>query len=182
MAETKLRIRVEKEEEFVISRSGAALSATINKTLLDNNGAADIITLPNIRSRNFPMIIAYLETHAAVDLSEQEKSNFDSEFASGKDIDFLTELMIDVYNLKIQGLKVVLGPKMADMFKIRSETWDSKYKVLRDDVLAPGWKESFVKNILEMDWAFVDLRRRRKRELKLLELEEEQAKNINIIQ
>ncbi|KAL3615666.1 hypothetical protein CASFOL_041327 [Castilleja foliolosa] len=167
-----LRIRVE-EEEFVISRSVAALSPTI-KTMLDG-GVADVITLPNIGSRTFPMIISYLETHAAVDLSDKEKLNFDSEFASGKDLDFLKKLMIDAYYLQIEGIKGVLAPTIADMLKIQSENYN--YKSLVDRTRAPGWKESTVRNLIKMNWAYVDLQlcqRKRRKEL------EEHAKKIRI--
>ncbi|KAL3614695.1 hypothetical protein CASFOL_040460 [Castilleja foliolosa] len=170
-----LRIRVEEEEEeFVISRSVAVLSPTI-KTMLDD-GAADVITLPSIGSRTFPMIIAYLETHAAVDLSDEEKLNFDSEFASGKDLDFLKKLMIDAYYLKIEGIKGVLAPTMADMLKIQSEKYN--YKLLVDQTRAPGWKESTVRNLIKMNWAYVDLQLQQRKRLKEKKEDdlEEQAK------
>ncbi|KAL3614940.1 hypothetical protein CASFOL_040601 [Castilleja foliolosa] len=146
-----LRIIVE-DEEFVISRSGAILSPTI-KTML-HGGVADVITLPNIGSRTFPMIIAYLETHAAVDLSDEEKWNFDSEFTSGKDLDVLKKLMIDAYYLKLEALKRVLAPKLADMFDARSAK--SSCKLERDSVQSPGWKEVAVQDLIEMNWAHVD--------------------------
>ncbi|KAL3630100.1 hypothetical protein CASFOL_023084 [Castilleja foliolosa] len=164
-----VRVRVE-EEEFALSRSGATLSRTI-RNMLDG----DVITLPNIGSRTFPMIIAYLETHADAFLSDEERWNFDSEFASGKDFEFLRKLMIDAYYLKIEGLKRVLAPKMADMLMILSATW--KYKELRDKYQTPGWKESSVRTMLEMDWALVDRQLRRKFELEQLA---EQAKKIQI--
>ncbi|KAL3630447.1 hypothetical protein CASFOL_023431 [Castilleja foliolosa] len=173
-----LRIIVE-EEEFVISRSGATLSPTI-KTML-GGGAADVITLPNIGSSTFPMIMSYLETHAAVDLSDEEKWNFDNQLASGKDIDFLKKLMIDAYYLKIEGLKGVLAPKLADMLKIRTE--NSNYPLLRNLIQTPGWKEWTVQNLIKLDWAFLDLQQRcheHLKELDLLDLKdlEEQAKKI----
>ncbi|KAL3615667.1 hypothetical protein CASFOL_041328 [Castilleja foliolosa] len=172
---TNLRIIVEEEEEFVISRSGAVLSPTI-KTMLDG-GVSDVITLPNIGRRTFPMIIAYLETHAAVDLSDEEKLNFDSEFASGKDLDFLKKLMIDAYYLKIEGIKGVLAPTIADMLKIQTENYN--YKFLVDRTRAPGWKESTVRNLMKMNWAYVDLQLRHRKLLKEKEQElEEQAKKI----
>ncbi|KAL3614939.1 hypothetical protein CASFOL_040600 [Castilleja foliolosa] len=157
-ATKNLRLRVEEEEEFVISRSGAVLSATLKKMLDD--GAADVITLPNIGSRTFPMIIAYLETHAAVDLSDEEKCNFDSEFASsGEDMDILKKLMIDAYYLKIEALKGVLAPKLADMLEIESE--NSNCELEREITRDPRCKEYTVQVYMKMDWAFVDREIRR---------------------
>ncbi|KAL3615665.1 hypothetical protein CASFOL_041326 [Castilleja foliolosa] len=169
---TKLRIRVE-EEEFVISRSAATVSRTI-RTMLEDD-PADVITLPNIGSRTFPMIISYLEKHANVYLSDEESSNFDNEFASGMDINVLKKLMIDAYYLNIEGLKRVLAPKMADKMKIISATW--KYKELRDRYQTPGWKERLVETYMKIDWAAEDVRQRRKRELEEME---EQTKKIKI--
>ncbi|KAL3637161.1 hypothetical protein CASFOL_019463 [Castilleja foliolosa] len=168
-----LKIIVE-EEEFVIARSCATLSRTI-RAMLDDGGAADVITLPNIGSRTFPMIMSYLEKHADVYLSDEESWNFDREFASDKDLDILKKLMIDAYYLNIEGLKRVLAPKMADKLKIISATW--KYKELRDQFHTPGWKEDLVQSIMEIDWAAEDVRLRRKREQEELE---EQAKRIQI--
>ncbi|KAL3624216.1 hypothetical protein CASFOL_033032 [Castilleja foliolosa] len=161
---TNLRIRVE-DKEFVISRSGAALSATLKKMMDD--GASDVITLNNIDSRNLSMIISYLETHAAADLSDEEKRNFDGEFASGKDFYFLRKLMLDAHNLKIKALKRVLAPKVADVIKILSENSTNRGEA--DAVQAPGWKELSVRGILTMDWAFPDVvEKHRKRVRKLL--------------
>ncbi|KAL3614693.1 hypothetical protein CASFOL_040455 [Castilleja foliolosa] len=173
-----LRIRVEEEEEFVVSRSGAVLSATLKKMLDD--GAADVITLPNIGSRTFPMIIAYLETHAAVDLSDEEKLNFDSEFASsGKDMDFLKKLMIDAYYLmKIEGIKGVLAPTLADMLKIEAEEYNCKLVV--DNTRTPGWKEATIRSMMKMDWAYVDLQLRQRKRRKDLEEEEQPKKKLMI--
>ncbi|KAL3624215.1 hypothetical protein CASFOL_033031 [Castilleja foliolosa] len=167
---TNLRIRVE-DREFVISRSGAALSATLKKMLDD--GASDVITLPNIGSLNLSMIISYLETHAAVDLSDEQKRNFDGEFASGKDFGFLKKLMLDAHHLKIEALKGILAPKVADVVKILSEKWI--YRDADDEIQAPGWKESFVRTILKMHWAFPDVvekHRKRVRELLMEDLQE----------
>ncbi|KAL3636293.1 hypothetical protein CASFOL_020840 [Castilleja foliolosa] len=164
------RIRVE-EEEFVISQSGAALSETI-RTTLDDDG---VVVLSNIRSRTFPMIIAYLETHAAVDLSDEEKWSFDREFASGMDIDFLEKLIIDAYYLKIQGLIDVLAHKMYDVVKIKSANWTCRS--LADEVQTPKWKEQYVRTMTDKDWAAEDVRRRHRKRLKDLE---EQAEKIKI--
>ncbi|KAL3655942.1 hypothetical protein CASFOL_000338 [Castilleja foliolosa] len=129
----------------------------------DDDDAADVISLSNIGSRTFPMIIAYLETHAA-------------------DMDFLKKLMIDVHYLKTEGLKGILAPKLADLLKIRSEK--SKYKWLRDHIQSRGWKEESVRDLMKMNWAFVDLQQRCRKRLKELELDledmEEQAKKINM--
>ncbi|KAL3624146.1 hypothetical protein CASFOL_032962 [Castilleja foliolosa] len=173
---TNLRIRVE-GDEFVISRSGAALSVTLKKMLDD--GASDVITLSNIGSRNLSMIISYLETHAAVDLSDEEKRNFDDDFASGKGFGFLKKLMIDAHNLKIEGLKGVLAPKVADTLKILSDMW--VFTDADDEFQTPGWevwKESYVRTILKMDWAFLDLEKHRKRVL--MEDLQEDTKKIRI--
>ncbi|KAL3624225.1 hypothetical protein CASFOL_033041 [Castilleja foliolosa] len=171
---TNLRIRVE-DKEFVISRSGASLSAKLKKMLDD--GASDVITLYNIDSRNFSMIISYLETHAAVDLSDEEKRDFDGEFASGKDFYFLKKLMLDAHHLKIEALKGILAPKVADVIKILTEKWIHREGV--DAVQAPGWKESCVRGILTMDWAFPDVvekHRKRVRELLMEDLQEDTKK------
>ncbi|KAL3618415.1 suppressor of kinetochore protein mutant [Castilleja foliolosa] len=175
MAAAKLRIRVE-EEVFLISGPAAKLSGTIRTMLEDCDGY--LITLPNIGRRTFPMIISYLEKHADVNLTDQERWNFDREFASSEtDLDILRKLMIDAYYLKIETLQRVLAPKMADLLKIYSKSWI--YEELRQEFEfeTPGWKEELVETVLEIDWAAEDAVVRRMHEQEELE---QQAKKINI--